>query len=198
MELPFHMVQGYIINKHENLPVISKWKTKLKSISFFKSMDSHSQTSPWGAPAPKSSTSPVEAPGPVVQLCPVPLVLSHWLRDTGHLSPSCLLSPGICVVSLPKNIQEIKKWATIELAAYSNMLRLQNNQNKPQRNGICYFTNGNLWPRVLPLPPRRATPSIPARFMAALLPTCAGIFSARGRSFHIQAVSWIHQEIDSS
>lgn len=183
MELPFHMFQGYIINKHENLPVISKWKTKLKSISFFKSMDSHSHS---------SSTSPVEELGPVVQLCPVPLVLSHWLRDTGHLSPSCLLSPGICVVSLPKNIQEIKKWATIELAAYSNILRLQNNQNKSQRNLICYFTNGNLRPRVLPLPPRRATPSIPARFMAALLPTCAGIFSARGRSFHIRAVSWIH------
>lgn len=79
----------------------SKWKTvKVFFFFFTKQLGVVTQISP----APNSSTSPVEEPGPEAQLCPVPLLLNHSLHDIGHLTPNCLLSPGICVVSLPKNI----------------------------------------------------------------------------------------------
>ena len=125
--------------------------------------------SPCIAPVAKSSASPVEEPGPEALLCPVPLVLNHLLHDIDHLTPNCLLSPGICAVSLPKNIEETMDRSE-EQSNKPCLTRLQcrkirkvqyhcpNDYHDEQKKAFFGkgFRNGDPWPRFPSLPPRRA------------------------------------------
>lgn len=100
-------ILGFALKQAQKLASDFEVQGKIKVYFFYQISWISSPGFTLKSPCPRSSASPAEEPGPAAPLCPAPLLLSQSLHDTGHLSPNCLLSPGICVAPLPKNIKEI-------------------------------------------------------------------------------------------